>query len=215
MRSRRRLPVEELAPFLFPDAPRGQRVPPIDWAVLFGNHHPVEIEVGFGKGLFLLNAGSSRPDINFFGIEIDRKCQLYTATRLAIRKLTTVKVACADAKALLRECVPPASVQAMHVYFPDPWWKTRHHKRRLFTADFVASVAQVLRPGGHFHVVTDVEEYFQVMRQIMRESAEFEPVPPVAATLAEHDLDYLTNFERKFRKEGRPIYRAAFVRRSA
>ena len=101
----------------------------------------------------------------------------------------------------------------MHVYFPDPWWKRRHRKRLLFTTEFAAGVGRVLRPGGHFHLVTDVEPYFQIMMKIMAGLPIFEPVPPPEPTEAKHDLDYLTNFERKFRKQGRPIHRAAFAKR--
>lgn len=212
MRSRRRLPIEELAPYLLPDHPRGVAGSPIVWPDLFGNANPVEIEVGFGKGLFLLNAGKSRPDINFFGVEIVRKCQLWTATRVALDKLSNVKLACGDARPLLRDRIPENSVQAMHVYFPDPWWKKRHFKRRLFTDEFAAIVGKVLRPGGCFHIVTDVEEYFGVMMEIMQALPIFEPTLAPKATEAKNDLDYLTNFERKFRKEGRPIYRTAFAK---
>src|SRR5205807_7068201 len=122
-------PLEELQPYLFELPKSGSGPPaPLDWRAVFGNDHPVEIEVGFGKGLFLLNAATARPDVNFAGIEIERKYQLFTATRLAVRKLGNVRVACADARLALRDHVPGASVQAVHVYFPDPWWKKRHHK---------------------------------------------------------------------------------------
>lgn len=212
MRQRRRLPIDQLAPNLFPDVPRGTVGPPIDWAVLFGNDHPVEVEVGFGKGLFLLNAGAARPDVNFFGVEILRKYQLLTATRLAEHKLNNVKVACADARALLRDRVAAGSVQAVHVFFPDPWWKSRHHKRRLFTPEFATAVGHILQAGGRFHLVTDVAEYFDVMRVIVEAMPLFEESTPPAEHEPQHDLDYLTNFERKFRKEGRPIYRAMYLR---
>lgn len=212
MRSRRRLPLEKLAPYLLPDSDRGSLPTPIVWRQLFGNDNPVEIEVGFGKGLFLLSAATANPDCNYFGVEILRKYQLGTATRLALQDRSNVKVACADARLLLRDRVADGSVQAMHVYFPDPWWKKKHRKRRLFTAEFAAVVARVLMARGHFHIVSDVEEYFQVMMGIMAGLPVFQPAPPRMPTEGKHDLDYLTNFERKFRKEGRPIYRAAFVK---
>src|SRR5262245_51157111 len=110
----------------------------IDWHVLFGNHNPVEIEVGMGKGLFLLTSATGRPDTNFFGIEIVRKYQLYATTRFAIRKLPNIKTVCADARWVFRRFVRPGSVEAVHVYFPDPWWKARHKKRRVFTGGFAA-----------------------------------------------------------------------------
>jgi tRNA (guanine-N7-)-methyltransferase len=213
VRSRKKLPLEELASYLLPDVPRGTTGPPIVWRDLFGNDHPVEVEIGFGKGLFLATAAAAQPDTNFFGVEIVRKYQLYAATRLAKRRLTSVRVACADGRALLKERVAPGSVQAVHVYFPDPWWKARHRKRRVFTPDFAHTAGAVIRPGGRLLIATDVEAYFGVMTQIVRElGAAFRDLSRPLPAEPTHDMDYLTNFERKFRKEGRPIYRAAYER---
>jgi len=216
VRSRKKLPLEELAPYLLPDVPRGSPGPPIVWRDLFGNDNPVEVEVGFGKGLFLVTAGAGRPETNFFGVEIVRKYQLYAATRLAMRKLTNVRVACDDGRTLLKERVAPESVQAVHVYFPDPWWKARHRKRRVFTPEFAHTAGRVIRPAGRLSIATDVEAYFGVMRQIVHDlGPAFRELPPPPPTEPQHDMDYLTNFERKFRKEGRPIYRAAYERSEA
>jgi tRNA (guanine-N7-)-methyltransferase len=214
VRRTKKLPLEELAPYLVADVPRGMPAqPPIDWRDLFGNDNPVEIEVGFGKGLFLANAGAAHPERNFLGIEIVRKYQLYAATRLAKRKLANVRVACADGRAFLRDRVAPQSVDVVHVYFPDPWWKTRHRKRRVFTPEFAHTVGTILPPGGRLSIATDVEEYHGVMTKIVRDlGPAFREMPPPAPTEPAHDMDYLTNFERKFRKEGRPIYRAMFER---
>jgi tRNA (guanine-N7-)-methyltransferase len=204
-----RLPLEDLAPYLLdvPDPPA-----PLDWAAVFGNANPVEVEVGFGKGLFLLTAAAACPEVNFLGIEILRKYQLFTATRMAKREQRNVRLVKADARLFLRDCVTTGSVQAVHVYFPDPWWKKRHHKRRVFTPEFAAQCERVLRPGGLLHAVTDVEEYFGVMTELIGQQTALRPVPLPEPKEAEHDLDYLTNFERKFRKEGRPIYRGCWER---
>jgi tRNA (guanine-N7-)-methyltransferase len=185
----------------------------LDWPALFGNDHPVEAEVGFGKGLFLLTAAGTCPQTNFVGIEIVRKYQLYAATRMAKRGLRNVRLACGDARLVLRDRVPAASLQAVHVYYPDPWWKKRHMKRRVFTPEFAAQCERVLHPGGRLHIVTDVADYFAVMTGLIGEQTLLHPLPPPEEKDAAHDLDYLTNFERKFRKEGRPIYRAAYVKR--
>jgi tRNA (guanine-N7-)-methyltransferase len=179
---------------------------------LFGNDRPVEIEVGMGKGLFLLNAASQNPATNYFGVELVRKYQLFAATRFAVRGLANVKTACADARRLLQNYVRPASVAALHVYFPDPWWKTRHHKRRLFTPEFADLAAAVVRPGGRLHLATDVEAYFEVMTGLVRSMPHFAELPPPIDRAPEHDMDYLTNFERKARLKGGRIHRAQFER---
>ncbi len=210
MRRSVRLPLEDLAPWLLPAPAPG--VGPLDWPAVFGNDHPVEIEVGFGKGLFLLNAAAACPGVNFLGLEILRKYQLFTATRLAKRGLKNVRVACADARSFLEASVTSASVQALHAYFPDPWWKKRHQKRRLFNPAFVAQCARVLRPGGILHVATDVEDYSHHIASLVAAQPNLRPSAPPTAPAATHDLDYLTNFERKFRKEGRPIHRLSYAR---
>lgn len=210
MRNAKRLPLEELAPYLVDDP---EEPAPLDWLKVFGNDRPVEIEVGFGKGWFIVGAGTACPDVNFLGIEIVRKFQLYVAGRLARRVLRNVRVALADARLFLRDHVPADSVQAVHTYFPDPWWKTKHHKRRLYTAEFVAQCQRVLRPGGLLHVVTDVADYFTVIAELLAAQPELESQPVPELTQPAHDLDYLTNFERKYRKEGRPIHRGRYRRK--
>jgi tRNA (guanine-N7-)-methyltransferase len=217
----RRLPLEQLQPYLLAlsqprpipegDIPAGAA--PLLWSALFGNDHPVEIEIGFGKGLFLINAAPARPQANFLGIEIERKYALFTATRLAKRGLTNVKLACCDARWFLKELVAAGTVQAIHVYFPDPWWKTRHRKRRLFSADFAVQCARVLQPGGHLHLITDVAEYFTETLEMLKKVPDLEALPVPAIEEPDHAEDYLTNFERKYRQQGRPICRALYSKR--
>lgn len=195
------------------EAARTPAPQPIDWPALFGNANPVEIEVGTGKGLFLLHSAVARPDTNFFGIEIVRKYQLYAATRYAIRKLPNVKTACADAKEVLRGHVSPASVAAVHVYFPDPWWKKRHRKRRVFTPEFAADAAHAIRPGGRLLIASDVAEYFEVMSAIVRAMPAFRELPQEAHLAApQTEMGYATNFERKARAAGTPIGRGVYER---
>ena len=241
MRKPRRLPPEELAPWVWPGSgqwgvgsgqTRGTEqtaepgsllptahsplpTPAIQWRDLFGNPNPVEVEVGMGKGLFLLTEAQARPGVNFFGVAVVRKYQLYAATRYAIRKLPNVKTACADAKLLLREYVPAGSVAAVHVLFPDPWWKKRHKKRRVFTPEFAADTARVLRPAGWLHIATDVEEYFGVMAGIVRAMPAFRELAAETSTAAVEEAGYQTNFERKARLKGTPVWRAAFERTDA
>lgn len=221
MRRASRLPLEALGPYLLdvpppavrgPDGPAPAPTPPVSWPEVFGNAQPVEIEVGSGKGMFLVNAALARPDTNFLGIEIERKYVLYTATRLAKRALANARVACTDARSFLRDRVPDESMRAVHVYFPDPWWKKRHRKRRVFTDEFARSSARILQPDGHLYVVTDVEEYFQEILQTVARETGLRALPPPELKEPRHDMDYLTNFERKYRKENRPIHRAVFAK---
>jgi tRNA (guanine-N7-)-methyltransferase len=202
-----RLPPEALAPYLLevPAEPAA-----LDLRAVFGNEQPIEIEVGFGKGLFLVTAGQARPAVNFLGIEIERKYQLFTANRLAKRALHNVRLACADARTFFRDRLPAGLVQAVHVYFPDPWWKKRHHKRRLFTEDFARQCARVLASGGQLHLASDVDEYFDIITALVDRLPDLERLPPPAVKSAEHDLDYLTNFERKYRQQGKTVYRAEY-----
>lgn len=211
MRKPARLPLSALAPWLH-ELPAREAYPPVDWLALFGNAHPVEVEVGFGKGLFLSTAGAANPGVNYFGIEIVRKYQLFAATRLAKRALPNVRVACGDGKRFLRDAVPTGSVRTVHVYFPDPWWKNRHKKRRLFDAEFAQAAEKALMPGGTLLVVTDVGDYAEMVRKTVAEFPAFVELPPPEEKPPEHDMDYLTNFERKFRQEGRAIHRMAYSR---
>lgn len=184
----------------------------LDWAALFGNAHPVEVEVGMGKGLFLLTQAAARPGVNFFGIEVVRKYQQFATTRFAVRKLPNVKTTCADAKALFRDFVAPGSVAAVHVLFPDPWWKARHKKRRVFTPEFAADIARALPVGGALHVASDVAEYFGVMTGILRAMPAFRELHAETTTGTVEEAGFETNFERKARAQGTPVGRARYER---
>jgi tRNA (guanine-N7-)-methyltransferase len=203
-----RLPLEQLQPYLFGNVEGCYEKYPVPfvWESVFANNAAVEIEVGFGKGLFLLTASQQRPDVNFFGIDIERKCQLFTANRLAKRNLQNVRLTCADARPLLETCVPANTVQAIHVYFPDPWWKKRHHKRRLFTDGFATACCRALEDGGRLELMTDVQEYFGTIIGLLARQPRLHLLPA-----AERAGEYRTNFERKLRLAGKPIFGASYA----
>jgi tRNA (guanine-N7-)-methyltransferase len=182
----------------------------VAWTDVFGTAGPVELEVGSGKGLFLANAARARPGHNFVGIELARKYAQRAAERVARLGLANVRVVAGDARLFLARFVPPASLKTVHVYFPDPWWKKRHKKRRVFAEPLVADIERALEPGGELLVATDVEEYFGVIRDLVAGHPRFHEFPAPEPSAPGHDLDYLTNFERKYRLEGRPIYRVHY-----
>ncbi len=185
---------------------------PFCWTTLFGSDHPVELEIGSGKGLFLVSAATRNPAHNYLGIELSRKYARLAAERVVKRGVSNVRIWPGDARPVLSLRVPDASVRAVHVYFPDPWWKKRHKKRRVFTADLLTSIVRVLEPGGELHIATDVEEYFEVIKTLVAAEPRLVEMALPPSKEPEHDLDYLTNFERKFRIEGRTIHRALYQR---
>jgi tRNA (guanine-N7-)-methyltransferase len=185
---------------------------PLAWGEVFGNDSPVEIEVGFGKGLFLQNESRRRPACNFLGIEIERKYVLLAAGRMARQQVANVRLACTDARWLLEHRVAAGSVAAVHVFFPDPWWKKRHRKRRLLTPEFAVQCSRVLAMGGRLNFVTDVADYFTETCAMFERLGTLQPIPWPEPAGSVDDADCLTSFERKYRREGRPIYRALYER---
>lgn len=183
---------------------------PFDQTALFGRAAPLEIEVGSGKGLFLAAASRAHPERDFLGLEISFKYARFAAARLARLGVQNAKAVCGDALALFSKWVPDASLSAVHVYFPDPWWKKRHRRRRVLNEDFLKDVERTLLPGGSLHFWTDVEEYFQTTLELIPQATRLSGPLPVAERTAEHDLDYRTHFERRTRLHELPVYRSEF-----
>ncbi len=202
-------PALDLTPWLLTEdtLPR-----PVTAEALLGWQAPLEIEVGSGKGLFLARAAQAEPGHAFLGLEISGKYARHAAAELALRASRNGRVVHGDAVRVFRERLADETVEAVHVYFPDPWWKQRHRKRRVLQADFVRDVRRVLRAGGSLHFWTDVAEYFQATIALIRHHTELhgpllEPERP-----SEHDLDYRTHFERRMRQHAVPVYRCRFER---
>ena len=133
------------------------------WSFVFGNDHPVEIEIGPGRGDVLLAFAAARPEVNFFGIEHVQGTAERLTARLGAAGVTNARVIGGDATCVVRHLVPSASIARYHVYFPDPWPKRRHHRRRVFTEDFVAALRRSLVAGGSVHVATDLEWLYETI----------------------------------------------------
>jgi len=187
---------------------------PWDAEVLFGRRAPVEVEVGSGKGLFLRRAAAERPEVDFLGIEIAQKYARFSAAGLAKRTLANAVVVIADAARVFDELLPDGCLAAVHVYFPDPWWKKRHKKRRLMRESFLGDIERTLQSGGRLHFWTDVEEYFHTTLQMLTSHTNLKGPLDVEEAPAEHDMDYRTHFERRMRAHGEPVYRAEFLKPS-
>ncbi len=183
---------------------------PWDIAALFERSGPLEVEVGSGKGLFMRTASGEHPDRNFLGIEIAHRYAKLAAAKLAVLDRDNAVMVSGDAQRVFRELVPDTSLAAVHVYFPDPWWKKRHRKRRVMNPDFVQQVQAKLVDGGALHFWTDVEEYFSVTMELLASFPQLVGPEPVDTRPADHHLDYRTHFERRTRLSGQPVYRSLF-----
>jgi tRNA (guanine-N7-)-methyltransferase len=175
---------------------------------MFSRPRPLEIEVGSGKGLFLATASGERPEHNFVGIEIARPYAKSAAARVAKQGRDNVRLVAGDAGPLFACRIPARSLHAVHVYFPDPWWKKKHKKRRVVNENFLRNASAALMVGGRLHFWTDVLEYFESALELAAHvTPELGPPIPEEAAEAEHDLDYRTHFERRSRKYSIPVYR--------
>jgi tRNA (guanine-N7-)-methyltransferase len=176
---------------------------PLDWTRVFTEPHPIEIDVGAGKGAFLLWSAQDRPHVNFLGVErqlgrlrkIDRKVR-----RLGLENIRLIRI---EAGYLIGRLIPKQSVAAYHIYFPDPWPKRRHHRRRLFTIAFVRDLHRTLQSSGAVHIATDFEDYFAQIQGVMRESNGFFEVSPASMPEAAK-----TDYEREFLAAGRAVFRS-------
>jgi tRNA (guanine-N7-)-methyltransferase len=174
---------------------------PVDFAALFGNRNPVELEIGFGTGRFILDYAARHPDVNLVGIEITRKVAEHAANKLLKAGLENVRLAICDARLFLKAKTADRTVSKIHVYFPDPWVKKRHVKRRVINQDFLHSAFRVLAAGGRLYLFTDHRDYFDYFLEHSRAFGRFRE-----DTVIE---DYTpTSYELKWVRQGRTIYRA-------
>ena len=177
--------------------------PMLDCTRVFGNSNPVEIELGIGKGRYLIDAAQQHPSLNYIGVEWAGKYLRIAHARCSKRNLSNVRLVRADAREFVEFFIRAESVRAYHLYFPDPWPKKRHHKRRLFNDGFVTEVVRTLLPGGLLWLVTDHDDYFQAMREVLDRFH----------SLRETSLAWegvRSNYEDKFLALGKKINRRVF-----
>ncbi|MGD8786829.1 MAG: tRNA (guanosine(46)-N7)-methyltransferase TrmB [Phycisphaerales bacterium] len=182
----------------------------IDFARIFGRSGPVHIEVGSGKGTFLLNQARAQQDDNFLGIEWARKYFRFAVDRIGRWGLTNVRIIRIDAAVFLADFVPDSSVDFFHIYFPDPWPKKRHHKRRLICPANLEYLIRCLKTAGQIRIATDHSDYFEQIKMVLsarnEELREIDFLPTEGAEKGEW---VGTNFERKYIKDQRQIYTIA------
>ncbi len=186
----------------------------VDWSETFGGAGPVEIEIGIGKGRFLIAAAEARPDVHHLGVEWANKYLRFAESRARKRGLKNIRFARVDARKLVR-VVQSASVRTYYVFYPDPWPKKRHHKRRFLQPETVHQLARSLEAGGALHVTTDHTGYWSVIEPLLDGHPSFERQPGFGGEDFPGAADgLLTNFETKYAVEGRDRFRGTW-RRSA
>ena len=185
---------------------------PFDPQSLFPKHQPLELEIGSGKGHFILQHSQKNPQRNYLGNEIAKKYARFGAYRLAKNSIDNGRILSGDGLLLFKDLLPDNCAEDVHVYFPDPWWKERHRRRRVMQPSFVADVDRVLISGGRLHFWTDVEQYFAETIQLLAECSNFSKPLEVAVREPEHDMDYQTHFERRMRMNEHDVFRAIFVK---
>lgn len=187
----------------------GSTVPKINWQAIFGNANPIELEIGFGRGMFLRKQSQACPEINFVGIEWSWKFTTIAAQRIAESNVGNLRIFSCDARRLTPS-FPDRSFQAIHVYFPDPWWKRKHRKKRMIDAANVAEFARLLVPGGRLLLATDVAEYFQQMQKTVAACGWFQRLDPEIWPGVQPLADPLTHFAKKYAEQGRVQFHVGY-----
>ncbi len=187
----------------------------MDFVRIFGRDGPVHIDVGSGRATFLLSQAKAQPEVNFLGIEWANKYYRYAVDRIGRWELTNVRIIRTDVQSFIAEFVADGSVDCYHIYFPDPWPKKRHHKRRFFKLENLNQILRTLRPGGIVKIATDHAEYFQQIKDCLAERADvLEEIEFLPAAGTDKSEWVGTNFERKYLKENKEVFTIAVRRKS-
>jgi tRNA (guanine-N7-)-methyltransferase len=184
----------------------------LDLGGLFGRVAPMVLEIGFGNGEALLTAAANNPQCNYLGVEVHEPGIGHLLLLLERARLDNVRIVAADAVEFLDHCLEPASLDVVNLFFPDPWPKKRHHKRRIVQPKFLADVARALKAGGVLHVATDWQHYAEHIIQTVSANPEFTRQPATARAEDVRLERPPTKFERRGHRLGHEIQDLRFLR---
>ncbi|KDB48681.1 tRNA (guanosine(46)-N7)-methyltransferase TrmB [Glaesserella parasuis] len=187
---------------------------PFDFEAIFGNGNPVVLEIGFGMGRSLVEMAEQNPDRNYIGIEVHTPgvgaCIAY-ALEKGVKNL---RVICHDATEILRDSIADGSLGGLQLYFPDPWQKAKHHKRRIVQPEFVTRVLTKLSPNGFIHFATDWENYAEHMLEVLRQfDASLQNTSETSDFIPRPDFRPLTKFEERGHKLGHSVWDLYFIKK--
>ncbi len=183
---------------------------------LFGNDNPTFVEIGFGNGESLAQMAAANPQQNYLGIEVHGPGVGHLLIKIEELGLTNIRIMKHDAIEVLNNCLADASLQGLFLFFPDPWHKKRHHKRRILNPEFLTHLYRVIKPGGFFHAATDWEDYAVQMMEVLSEaSKQFQNSAGKGNYTPRPAYRPLTKFEQRGHRLGHGVWDLIFIRRQA
>lgn len=176
---------------------------PVNWRTLFGRQRPLILEIGFGRGAFLMHLADQNPDANIIGLEINNRCLVAAERAIRRRQLRNLIVIHSRAETALHHLFEPDSLQAIYINFPDPWFKKDHHHRRLMQRDTIDALVSRLQPGGRLYLATDILEYAEMSADLLEATPGLDNLLPVRWSETPLPGRVITKYEAKARAEGR------------
>ncbi len=186
---------------------------PIDLASAFGRQAPTWLEIGFGNGDVLLNMGSTHPDVNIIGAEVHESGIGHALIGIESNELYNVRLIQHDAMEIMENMLAPGTLDKVLLFFPDPWHKKRHHKRRIVQADFLDAVARILKKGGILHCATDWAEYGEWMIERLEQDERFINTAGAGQASTRPEWRPVTRFERRGHRLGHSVTDLLYKRR--
>lgn len=185
---------------------------PLELAAIFGRQAPCTLEIGFGNGASLAAMAEAAPEQDFIGVEVHRPGVGHLLQEIESRQLHNLRVLCTDAVEVLERQIPDASLHRVLLFFPDPWHKKKHHKRRILQRHFIDLLARRLQPGGRFHMATDWQDYAEHMLAEMEQATAFRNTAGAGQYAEQPAYRPTTKFERRGRRLGHGVWDLVYER---
>lgn len=185
---------------------------PLDYAAVFGRDAPRVLEIGFGMGQSLVAMAAAAPATDFIGIEVHRPGVGKLLHSMEAEEVENIRIYCHDAVEVLHDCILPSSLDTIQIFFPDPWHKKRHHKRRLIQPAFAEQLVAYLKPGGVLHLATDWENYAEQMLEVLSATPDLENTAGAGSYAPKPESRPLTKFEQRGERLGHGVWDLLFRR---